>query len=642
MSLWIKSWTLWILLAIVAASAAQAVWWVFLVPIYQSPDEPAHLDYALALHAHRGLLLARHAKFTQLPTDAHSYTPYLRERAAQGQVTFNYGAKMPPDYGTSAYFEALDREAPPPAELRPGRPCQLASLYPFGYYAVLACWMEMLRTFDGGIVTMFFGARLFSVVLLSISLCLIYATVRLLGHKPAFALLVTALIGTFPLTSFVASYVQPDNLSFTLVSAAFYLSLRAKTNGLTIGGLLLLGAAMGGLLVTKVHFWLCVTPAVFAMIAAETAVRPAANRRWLRTAAVLVLPSILLGGVWVWTVWGTENYFAPRDQSLDRLTRLVRLTRQALDDFFAGTTHVSFWGAFGWLDTPLKFHDQRMTETIALLVQAATYGMLGLTLLRLEQVVSRLVRVAWSGRAKTAVRIAASNPAMNSYFLFAVFMLGLYVWTSNRFGAQGRNWFPYMLPIVLTGLTYAPKALTLRRSRQVLTGLAAAGLLAYGIVGNHYARASIRERFYFLYDGPMAAVAFPCQPTDLNDMTWDKDNGSSTGHDPYAIFALDRPAFVYGLRVRFTVTHKGNEPVHFQLFWKKADENFSEYERNVRYDVVSGEEKTLDLWINSDISHFRIDPDSRPCRFEIHEITLKQEPADNRARQADGSRRRSH
>ncbi len=637
-----RTWPFLALLAIVMASTAQAVWWVFLVPIYQSPDEPAHLDYALGIHANKGLLLAQNTTFQRLPTDAHPYTEYLRVRSGLVQVAFNPGAKMPPGYGTPEFFEALDRDAP--TDLTIERPCQLAAVYPFGYYALLAGWIEVVRCCKEGVVAMFFGARLFSVVLLAISLVLTYATTRMLHFKPWFALLVTACIGAFPLTSFVSSYVQPDNLSFTMVSLSFYLALRARARGLNAFSVVFLGVALGGLLVTKIHFWLCVTPAVLAMVVGELIATPAARRHWLRASVGLLLPSLLLGGVWLWTVWGTQNYLAPRERSLDRLTHVVRLTRQAVDDFYAGSSHVSFWGVFGWLDTPLIFENPRVTEAIAFVVQGATWILLGLTLLRIEQVASRLIRVARAGRAKTAVRIALSNPVINSYFLFTAFMLFLFVWTSNRFGAQGRNWFPLILPVFLVSLSYAPKALTLKPSRRALTGVLAAGLLVYGVVGNHYARASLRDRYYFAHaDRPMISVPFTNDPTDRIDMTWQNGVGEGYGHDPYLIYELERPTLVYGIRLRFTATNAEGAPNRFQFFWKNGAQIFSEHERSVRYDVPSGREKTMVLWIDSDISHFRIDPNNGPCRIEIHEITLLQEPDANRAERlaARAARRRS-
>src|SRR5262249_58979835 len=44
-----------LLLGLVLAAAGLCLRWVFIVPIYQSPDEPAHLDYALAIYHNGGL-----------------------------------------------------------------------------------------------------------------------------------------------------------------------------------------------------------------------------------------------------------------------------------------------------------------------------------------------------------------------------------------------------------------------------------------------------------------------------------------------------------------------------------------------------------------------------------------------------------
>jgi hypothetical protein len=136
--------------------------------------------------------------------------------------------------------------------------------------------------------------------------------------------------------------------------------------------------------------------------------------------------------------------------------------------------------------------------------------MLALTLWRLQQVGTRLLRLGRAGRVRQAARIALSNPLLNSYFIFSVFMLLLYVWTANRFGAQGRNWFPLLLPIFLTGLVYAPRAVTQRGVRRALTAVAATGLLLYCVVGAYYARASIRERFY--WPKPQEVRSVPLEP----------------------------------------------------------------------------------------------------------------------------------
>jgi hypothetical protein len=106
------------------------------------------------------------------------------------------------------------------------------------------------------------------------------------------------------------------------------------------------------------------------------------------------------------------------------------------------------------------------------------------------------VRLAWAGRSATALRLALANPLLNSYFLFTVFMFWLYIRSDNRFGAQGRNWWPLILPIFLTGIAYAPRALTLRRARLAFSRIVLAGLLAYCCLGSVYSLRAIDRRYY--------------------------------------------------------------------------------------------------------------------------------------------------
>src|SRR5262249_14985163 len=159
------------------------------------------------------------------------FTAYLHRRTAMEQVAFHPGARMPPGYGSAAFFADLDRDAPP----RPGphfdRSPYLASVYPFGYYALLASWIELLRCCSDRLTVLLFGARALSALLLAGSLAASYAAARELGFGPWRCVLLTGVLGFFPLTSFVSGYVQPDNLSFTLVSLSFYLALRARRRG---------------------------------------------------------------------------------------------------------------------------------------------------------------------------------------------------------------------------------------------------------------------------------------------------------------------------------------------------------------------------------------------------------------------------
>ena len=124
------------LAVVILSAAALALVWVFLVPIYQAPDEPMNLDYALAINAHGGLFRPASASFDSLPSSVHPHTAYLEQRCRTGAVAFHPTVKMPPEYGTWSGFVALDREAPPAGEVTgPNKPF---AVYPFGYYTLVA------------------------------------------------------------------------------------------------------------------------------------------------------------------------------------------------------------------------------------------------------------------------------------------------------------------------------------------------------------------------------------------------------------------------------------------------------------------------------------------------------------------------
>jgi regulator of sirC expression with transglutaminase-like and TPR domain len=489
------SWATLALLVLMAAVAGLCLRWVFLVPIFQSPDEDQHFDYALAIYQTGGLFRLHDQPDCRLG-NVHPYTCYLVERTDTRALPFHRDRKMPPDYGTRSYFDTLDRERPGRAALHVKHPPSLAWVYPFGYYTLLAGWIAVLFRLQDSLVFVFFGARLLSVALLMGSLAAIYGTVRELGQGRGFSLWLTGLIGFFPLTTFVASSIQPDNLSCTLVCVCFYLTLLARRTLDRDGTFILLGLALGGLLIIKVHYFLVTALPALAMLGLELRYTGVSLGRRLRLVLVVGLPALLTGSVYLWTVWGSHNYFAAPAPHADGWTFVLTGFGKAFDDFFLGTTHRSFWGKFGWLDTPLVIGTPPIDRGIRLMLKVAGLGMLGLTLVRFGRVVAVVLRLWRRGRWRGGLRLALAHPVLNSYFLFTALMFFLYIRLDNRFGAQGRNWFPLLLPIFLTAVTYAPRALPGRRRQAWLRAAVMAGLTLYTAVGAGYAIRSIQARFY--------------------------------------------------------------------------------------------------------------------------------------------------
>jgi hypothetical protein len=487
------------LAAIVLAATGLSLVWVFRVPIYQAADEPGHLDYALALHHNRGLLRAADLPLFGLGRYVHAWTLYLRDRVETRRIARDRKERVPAGYGTREFFQALDTAAPDPDSIHVlERPYYLA-LYPYGYYALTALWIGLLRALSDSLVFTFFGCRILSVVLLAFSLVLVHLTAREMGYSRVFALLLTLAIGLFPLTSFVSSYVQPDNLSLTLTLLCWYLAYRVRRRPRGRWNVPLLGLASAALLVTKPHIYLCVVlPIGLMLLSAQIGRYP--FRHWLRLASWLIVPAVVLWSVHLWSVTGTRNYFNRPPPRKDGLTLLIHGLETAIHDYYAGSSHASFWGVFGWMDTPLVIGKGRTDMVVRFAIQAATWTFLALTLIRLEQVLSRLLRVARRGRWRGALRIAFSNPVINSYFLFTAVMILLRVRLGNILGAggqsQGRYWFAFLMPIFLTAISYAPRALTLRWSQVLLSRAAAVGLLLYAIVGSQYALVAIDRRYY--------------------------------------------------------------------------------------------------------------------------------------------------
>jgi Predicted membrane protein (DUF2142) len=522
-----------VLAAIVLSASALAVVWIFRVPLLQNPDETSHIDYVFSIYSAGRLLNVRtppsswnvHPRFEgrkdrvgreSTPYDllSHQYTLYLIDATEFQRLRFHPEEKVPADYGTRAYYQKLDANAPKsPAQLTDLSPSDnpwMVTAYPFLYYAVVAVFQKVLSLFGGGPAFLFFAARFLSVVFFAGSLILIYLVLRELRLQNVRALLLTAVVAFFPLTIFVSASVQPDNLTMFLVLLCSYLTLLLRRQESTefcaqrrkgakkrpdFFLQLLLGFALGTLLVTKYHIFVFTAFAVFGMVISEHIFRRRRATHLLRQFVLLLLPSSLFFAVQLWILWGGKQITGGSLHS----TRigLFRGIRSALWDYYrGGLAWRSWWGTYGWMDASLIIWSPGFQGRVWWLLSVITLLMLVLVFLRLVQVITRLIMLAVRGRGRMALRIAFSNPLLNSYFLFSIFMVLLYALTDNSFFAQGRHWFPYTLPGFLMTLHYAPRVLTPRKMRRTVSTLLIVSLLIYCGVGGYFSLKTITDRYY--------------------------------------------------------------------------------------------------------------------------------------------------
>jgi hypothetical protein len=511
-----------VLAAIILAAVSLALYWVFLVPMLQAPDEPIHLHTAFNVYSAGKLVSVReplHSWNSDLAGD-HVYITYLEKATNAQSFVFHYSVKVPPDYGTRDYYAALDRNAPTEdsGDLEGKSRVQygLLTVYPCGYYAALAGWLRIASIFTKRVTSLFFAARMFSVFLLAISLSLMYFTLRELKLGSGLALMLTAIVGFFPMTTFVSSYAQADNLTLTMVMLCCYLALRVKRSFGTKSLMILLGLALGTLYLTKYHFFAAVFPAVIGLVAAENLLRRG-RVGWLKLFTILLIPVLVAILIQTWITWGADPHMVVPNPSMAHVglnqalahgrvataRYLVEGVGLGFSNFYlnghtalTGSTFNSFWGDFGWTDAPLVIFSPWKTNIIRNFIAIACVAVFVLTIVRIGQVILRVWRVAKRGRRRRALSILFSNPLLNGYFIFTVMMFGLFMVVRRSFAPQGRNWFPFILAIFLNAVAHAPKALGRRRVSTLVSGALFAGLALYCILGSCYAIPSIVNRYY--------------------------------------------------------------------------------------------------------------------------------------------------
>ncbi|HEY1883617.1 MAG TPA: DUF2142 domain-containing protein [Candidatus Cybelea sp.] len=493
------------LLAILVSGLVSA-YWAFHVPIFQAPDEPAHFDYAISIYNAHRLVRLSDGKPGWIVSP---YTNYLLRASDFERIAWHSSMRVPAGYGTQSFFSHLDSNAPnlhtplaPTGEIN-----YIVPTYPFGFYALEAVWMHTVALFTGSIVTVFFAARLLCVLLTMAALGFNYWTAIRLGLPRWASVALVAAIGLLPLTSFVSSYIQPDNLAYALVSAAlfFAVTLRRNRSPVTLCGLAL---SLGFLAVTKYQFFLATAVPSLALVALS--LRNGRRSGWLsalRVGAVL-LPSLALLSVQRFYVdaSSTRGVLLTPSHS-DYLLNIAALGARPLFAYLAANTvgafsecfntglcAATFWQVVGWFDTPIVIVSANVERIMRVIISLASIVTAILVAYLVARNFSRLLACAVRGHWRAALRAAAGDSVLNSYLLFVGLILVLYLMTNNSFAIEGRHWYPFIFASFLCFVWYAPRALG-RRKTAIPTALAIT-LLAYSLLASGYAAASVSQRYY--------------------------------------------------------------------------------------------------------------------------------------------------
>jgi hypothetical protein len=514
-----RYWAECVLAVIVLAATGLSIVWIFRVPLLQNPDESSHIDYVFSIYSAGRLLNVRESPsawnvhprnegrkdkegLESLSYDllSHQYTLYLIDATDFHRIRFHPEQRVPADYGTIAYYKQLDAGAPqnPAAlpDLNPHDNPWMITAYPFLYYAVCAAFLKVVSLFAAGPASLFLAARFLSTIFFAASLILAYGVLRELRLRKARALILTAILAFFPLCTFISSSVQPDNLALLLVLVCWYLTLRIRRANVSGPRLyLLLGIALGALLVTKYHIFLFTAVAVFATLVSEHIFQRQSIKSLLQRLIFLLLPSALLFVVQLWVVWGGGRITGSNLHSA-HLGLIVGIKTALYDYYRVGPAFVSWWGTFGWMDASLVIISPAVQALVWRVLSLLTVLMMALVFFRFVQVAIRLLGVARRAGWRWALRLAFSNPLIINHLLFSVFMVLLYALTDNAFFAQGRHWFPYMLSSFVLTIEFAPRVLPFRKLQRAGATLLILGFVSYCVVGGYFSLKTITNRYY--------------------------------------------------------------------------------------------------------------------------------------------------
>jgi hypothetical protein len=126
-------------------------------------------------------------------------------------------------------------------------------------------------------------------------------------------------------------------------------------------------------------------------------------------------------------------------------------------------------------------------------------------------------------------------------------------------------------------------------------------------------------------DPPFVEVPLPAKPTELSLARWDAATSTAqiTGVDPQLKYVLPSPRHVAGVRIQYSHANAASAPARFRFAWKRPGQpDYLAAQGSSNWELPTGNHLVTTVWIDDDLSEFRIQPDNQRCEFHIDKITL--------------------
>ena len=124
-------------------------------------------------------------------------------------------------------------------------------------------------------------------------------------------------------------------------------------------------------------------------------------------------------------------------------------------------------------------------------------------------------------------------------------------------------------------------------------------------------------------DPPFQEIPVERSPAEVRLARWNQGEVEVTGPDPWVTFDLPSPTPVCGIRLHYSHASPEGAPARFRIAWRRGeDRGFPPDQRYANWNLPTGANRSTTIWVDDVVSQFRIQPDNRPCRFSISELTL--------------------
>lgn len=438
--------------AATAAFAALLAAYSVLVPLYEAPDEPAHVDLAFHLAAGGDYPAYDERDWSSaVLTDCSSYTALIRPCPGPGQTRLTPGIRPhreadAPSKPTRPTFAEAGGD-----EQLAGQTNQLAQHPPL-YYRAMATVLQIERAVVPGELPMGTEVallRLVNSLLVAPLPLLAWATARRLGVSPRVGTTAALLVLVVPQLAHIGSTVNNDNLLILLLSGAAVLAAGVARGDRSWRTAVALGSLTGAAMLTKSSGAVLAGGVAAAYAAGWWRTAPEARRReLLAVAGRLAVAGALAAAVAGW--WYVRNRidhgrFAPSvdDERIDE--RLQRVGFEPDPEVWARAFFAyvppRFWGWFGWFSVRQNFRLMVAASVVAVALVAAGLG-LGP---RRERAGHPATRAAGRPAGRPADRLALATALVPGLLLLALVIgRGWHLYSvSSRFPfLQGRYLFP--------------------------------------------------------------------------------------------------------------------------------------------------------------------------------------------------------